>query len=57
MILGRESLAVLAAPDRVESYLIEDGPRRWGVAFGGCTILADGPLLTNEPVTRLLAAS
>jgi hypothetical protein len=51
--IGREILAVLAAPDRVESYIIEDGPRRWGVGFVGCKALVEGQLLSDEQVTRL----
>jgi hypothetical protein len=51
--LGKQTLDVLAAPDRVESYIIEDGPRRWGAGFVGCTILAEGPLLTAAQLARL----
>ena len=51
--LGRETLEILAAPDRVESYIIADDPRRWGVGFAGCTILAEGPLLTEGQMAGL----
>ena len=50
--LGRETLEVLAAPDRVESYIIEVGSEPC-VGFASCTVLAEGPLLTNEQVARL----
>ena len=50
--LGRETLEVLAAPDRLESYIIEVGSEPC-VGFAGCTVLAEGPLLTNEQVARL----
>ena len=51
--LGAGTLEVLAAPDRVESYIIQDDPRRWDMGFVGCTLLAEGPLLNNEQVARL----
>ena len=50
--LGRRTLEILSAPDRVESYIIEAGPRPC-VGFASCTVLAQGPLLTNEQVARL----
>ena len=50
--LGRETLEVLAAPDRVESYIIEVAPQPC-VGFASCTVLAQGPLLTDEQVARL----
>src|SRR5215470_6864981 len=49
--LGKETLEVLAAPDRIESYIIET--RQRGVGFVGCSILAKGPLLTDEQGARL----
>jgi hypothetical protein len=51
--LGRETLDVLAAPDRIESYMIEVGPQP-RVGFAGCTVLAQGPSLTDEQVARLM---
>jgi len=51
--LGAATLQVLATADRVESCIIEDGPRRWGVGFAGCTVLAAGPLLNDEQAERL----
>jgi hypothetical protein len=51
--LGRETLEVLAAPDRVESYIIEVGSQRSGAGFASCTVLAQGPLLTDEQVAHL----
>ncbi len=51
--LGRETLEVLAAPDRVESYIIEVGSQPSGRGFASCTVLAQGPLLTDEQVARL----
>lgn len=52
-LLGADTFAVLEAPDRVESYIIEDGPRRWGVGFRGCIVLAMGPLLNDGQVAWL----
>ena len=49
--LGKETLKLLAAPDRIESYIIETLQR--GVGFVGCSILAKGPLLTDEQAARL----
>lgn len=54
-LLGADTLEALAAPKRVESYIIQDGLRRWGVGFVGCTVLAEGPLLNPEQVARLSA--
>jgi hypothetical protein len=51
--LGRETLHILAAPDRVESSIVEVGSQSSGVEFASCTVLAQGPLLTNEQVARL----
>ena len=51
--LERETLEVLAAPDRVESYIIEVGSQLSRVGFASCTVLAQGPLLTDEQVARL----
>jgi hypothetical protein len=51
--LGRETLEVLAAPDRVESCIIEVGSRPSVVGFASCTVLAQGPLLTDEQGARL----
>jgi len=53
--LGADTLEALAAPKRVESYIVQDGPRRGGVGFVGCTVLAAGPLLNPEQVARLSA--
>jgi hypothetical protein len=52
-LLGRETLDVLAAPDCVESSIIEIGSQPSGVGFANCTVLAQGPLLTDEQVARL----
>ena len=51
--LGRETLEILAAPDRVESCIIEVCSQPSGVGFASCTVLAQGPLLTEEQVARL----
>jgi hypothetical protein len=51
--LGRETPHILAAPDRVESSIIEVGTQPSGVGFASCTVLAQGPLLTDEQVARL----
>src|SRR5262249_11964549 len=51
--LGRETLAVLVAPDRVESSIIEVDSQPSGVGFAGCTVLAQGPLLTDAQAARL----
>jgi len=51
--LGRGTLEILAAPDRVESYIIEVGSEPAGAGFANCTVLAQGPMLTDEQVARL----
>jgi hypothetical protein len=51
--LGRETLNVLAAPDRGESCVIEAGSQPSDVGFAGCTVLAQGPSLTDAQVARL----
>jgi len=51
--LDQDMLAILAAPDRVECFIIEDRSSRWLAGFVGCAILADGPLLNDEQVSRL----
>jgi hypothetical protein len=51
--VGRETLEVLAAPDRVESDIIEAGSQPSRMGFASCTVLAQGPLLTDEQVVRL----
>ncbi len=51
--LGRNTLAILTNPERIESFIIEDSPRRWTAGFAGCTILAEGPLLSDGQATRL----
>ena len=51
--LGRETLEVLAAPERVESYIIDAGSQPSCAGFASCMALAHGPLLTDEQVARL----
>src|SRR5579871_1660087 len=55
-LLGKATRQVLAAPDRVESYIIAAGPDHRRIGFAGCTVLAEGPLLNAEQVERLREA-
>jgi len=52
-LIGAKTLEILAAPERIESYIIQDTREQRDVGFLGCTVLSEGPLLSDDQVTRL----
>lgn len=51
--IGARTLELLASPNRIESYIVQDGLERRKLGFSGCTVLAKGPTLDELQIARL----